>query len=620
MNKIYLVSAPQNIINAVKILSEYFPDCFSKVSKDAVSLTVTDQNSETCLMSWSQNQANIANGTITKQLRAIGELIAGNIPKNTNNYKVDSHFSTIGIMLDASRNGVMKPSEFKRWICALSLLGMNQIMLYTEDTYEIKGQDRFGYLRGRYTENELRDLDKFAKTFELEIVGCIQTLGHLEQIARWDDYKNLFDLGSTLLVGNEDTYKLIENMISSIKNSLSSSRIHIGMDEAWQLGRGKHLDLHGHRSHFDLFNEHLTKVTAICEKNGLQPMIWSDMFFTTASPTHTFYDVNAVFPDDVLSKIPKQTQLVYWDYYHNDKETYLRYIKRHREINHEPIMASGVWTWGQLWYNRKITEANVTACLDACIESGVKELFFTMWGDDGAYCDYDSSIAGLTFAAEKAYHTQTDDNNAANIFKIFTNGHDYYSDNIKLSDTLCENEFQPSVLLWDDLLLGIFMNEVKDENISILNGIKSRLKDTIRELNGKKYETTTGGDFECALSTAKLLLRKINLREKLVLAYDNKDTEMLQMVAFEALMAADLADTTENLWRRSWMRRNKPEGYEILQIRLAGISKRLREAAQRIEEFLNGEAENIPELENRPTKKQSNYYLWNQVASGSINI
>ena len=29
-------------------------------------------------------------------------------------------------------------------------------------------------------------------------------------------------------------------------------------------------------------------------------------------------------------------------------------------------------------------------------------MFFTLWGDDGAYCDFDSALAGLAFAAEQA--------------------------------------------------------------------------------------------------------------------------------------------------------------------------------------------------------------------------
>ena len=65
------------------------------------------------------------------------------------------------------------------------MLGFNRVMLYTEDTYEIPGEDFFGYLRGRYTGGELKEIDRHCAALGIELVGCIQTLAHLEQVFRW---------------------------------------------------------------------------------------------------------------------------------------------------------------------------------------------------------------------------------------------------------------------------------------------------------------------------------------------------------------------------------------------------------------------------------------------------
>ena len=62
-----------------------------------------------------------------------------------------SDYRFFGCMLDCSRNAVMTVDSVKRWIDITSDLGYNMLMLYTEDTYEIKNQPYFGYLRGRYT-------------------------------------------------------------------------------------------------------------------------------------------------------------------------------------------------------------------------------------------------------------------------------------------------------------------------------------------------------------------------------------------------------------------------------------------------------------------------------------
>lgn len=58
-------------------------------------------------------------------------------------------FNTLGVMIDCSRNAVMKASEVKKFALNLSKMGYNALLLYTEDTYEIKDEPFFGHLRGR---------------------------------------------------------------------------------------------------------------------------------------------------------------------------------------------------------------------------------------------------------------------------------------------------------------------------------------------------------------------------------------------------------------------------------------------------------------------------------------
>ena len=56
-----------------------------------------------------------------------------------------------GVMLDMSRNAVMTVENVKKYIDNLSKMGFNTLLLYIEDTYEVKNEPYFGYMRGRYT-------------------------------------------------------------------------------------------------------------------------------------------------------------------------------------------------------------------------------------------------------------------------------------------------------------------------------------------------------------------------------------------------------------------------------------------------------------------------------------
>lgn len=64
-------------------------------------------------------------------------------------------------------------------------MGMNVLMLYTEDTYEVPGEPYFGSYRGRYTKAEIQEMDAYASMFGIELVPCIQTLAHLHNALKW---------------------------------------------------------------------------------------------------------------------------------------------------------------------------------------------------------------------------------------------------------------------------------------------------------------------------------------------------------------------------------------------------------------------------------------------------
>ena len=107
---------------------------------------------------------------------------------------METYFKRFGLMIDCSRNSILNIQTFKRLVDYLSILGYNNIMLYTEDTYEVEGEPYFGYLKGRYSINEIKEMDEYAKSKGIELTPCIQTLAHLAGIFRYVDYMNIKDI------------------------------------------------------------------------------------------------------------------------------------------------------------------------------------------------------------------------------------------------------------------------------------------------------------------------------------------------------------------------------------------------------------------------------------------
>ena len=165
----------------------------------------------------------------------------------------------LGVMIDCSRNAVLKVETVRQYADLLKKMGYNTLMLYTEDTYEVDGQPYFGHFRGRYSKAELKELDAYCTKIGIELVPCIQTLAHLNEMFKWrSEYGSINDCDDILLIGEEKTYELIDAMFATVSECFTGRKIHIGMDEAYRVGTGKYQRLHGIRDRFDVINEHFT--------------------------------------------------------------------------------------------------------------------------------------------------------------------------------------------------------------------------------------------------------------------------------------------------------------------------------------------------------------------------
>ena len=160
-------------------------------------------------------------------------------------HEEEMYIPRIGVMIDASRNSVPDPGFLRALLDRMALMGLNCLILYMEDVYELEGEPRFGYMRGGYTREQLRQLDDYAHLYGISIVASIQVLGHMEKVLRFPEYASVQDSPSCLLVGEEKTYELIGKMLGTIGQCLRSRMVIVGMDETHGLGEGRYRQRNG---------------------------------------------------------------------------------------------------------------------------------------------------------------------------------------------------------------------------------------------------------------------------------------------------------------------------------------------------------------------------------------
>lgn len=587
----------EKLAAALKTLGRKYPQLSSRKGGTKLVFRKGGKTSE-CSVKTSEGTVTITYRRLNMALRMLGAVLSGVLPEKPDYCP----FEMFGVMIDCSRNAVMTVEYMKSYLDRLAVLGYNMAMLYTEETYQIKGEPFFGVMRGAYSPAEIREIDDHAAKLGIELIPCIQTLAHLEQMFRWPRFGEINDIHGILLVDEPKTYEFIEKMIVTWKNCVRSRRIHLGMDEAHGVGDGKFKTLHGEESRFDIINRHLKKVVEICSKHGLRPMMWSDMFFRCGSKHNDYYDRNCVIPEKVVKDIPKEIELVYWDYYHEDKNFYTDWIARHRALGGEPLMGSGIWTWNKFWYDHIYTDRTVVPCIEACREAKVKDVFFTMWGDDGGFCDYDSTFAGLAFAGELAFTGKVDDSIIEKKFHALFGGA-CYADILALAN-ISYSHLPP--ILWDDPLmmmyLGGFLAEKRDRaSYDVHYNYHTVVKDLAAASKhlAKAKKCGECGSIPYAKAFVDALLTKVTFVEAYLKAYRKKNNRKA---------VAELIPTAEKYVKQlkkfigefhaMWNRHNKPFGLESVQIRLAGQQARAEELVSRLKDFAAGKAVNIPETED----------------------
>lgn len=508
------------------------------------------------------------------------------------------HFRRFGTMVDCSRGAVMTVDAVKKWIDITADLGYNTLMLYTEDTYEIEGHPYFGYLRGRYSQNELRDMDNYAASKGMELIPCIQTLAHMESIFRWQTvYSDIQDCGDILLVGEEKTYELIDAMFATLHKCFCSRIVNIGMDEAHMLGRGKYQDIHGYKDRFDILLSHLQRVSEIAKKYDFELIMWGDMFFRLLQPSilGDYYDSETVMPDKVSALIPDNVNLIYWDYYSRNQDRYDRNIRSHAAIKENIWFAGGLWSWtGFVPHNRFSIDAT-GAAFHACIENGVKDVFLTIWGDDGAECSNFSLLPSLYYASEIAKGNNDMDRIKAGFEKKYGIRFDDFMllDLVGTPHETYKISNPDRYMLFNDCFAGIFDSTIEEE------GRAQTYTTCAEQLKALENNEEFGYLFATMSSLCDVLAIKYELGAQTRKAYHAKDMEALKQITEKYSSLLVLLEHFYNCFRTQWFAENKPNGFELHDIRLGGLMQRIKHCRDRLNAYIAGDLDTISEL-NEP--------------------
>lgn len=577
----------------LEILGKRFGFCSHKEGR----VLIGNKTSENLLtVSVKEQKVTITYNTLSHFLRGVGIAVRkeqeGIFTFSALN---DVNFSFSGLMADCSRNGVLNMSYAKEMLERLSMMGHNVMMLYMEDIYEVDDEPYFGYLRGRYSKAELKELDDYAHMLGIELIPCIQTLAHMDQFLMWEEMAEKYlDIDNILYVGKPEVNHLLDRILGMFSETIRSKRIHLGMDEAYQLGRGRYANEHGLRPKPEIMTDHLKTVMELSHKHGLKPMIWDDMFFSSYSRANA----------DEFS-IPEGIDLMYWDYYNNFEAHYAENIALRSKISKHLMFAGGAWRWVGYAPHHSKTLAATNASLAACKKAGVTEVIATAWADDGCECPVSACLFGCVLFGEHTYHKEFHMEEFQKSLAFYT-GLSYevhmkqeeFDILPQFTDAQKTSTVTPSKYsFYEDPLCSIFVQHERALNEDVTAHYKAL---------GQYFSNVALTEDNPALKAAhefygafgKALSLKWNLGLKLYDAYQNHDEKALrQIVENQMKPLVGLVEEVRAARMKEWYLTNKSYGFEVLDIRMGGVKQRLSSAIYILEQYLDGKLDTIEALE-----------------------
>lgn len=297
-------------------------------------------------------------------------------------------FSFRGFHLDVARGGVATVEELKKLLRWLFLLKYNYLAIYVEDLFPWDRYPDIGAKRGRYTNDEWREIKEYGKRLGIDVFPSLELCGHMEWILTLPRYWRFSEWHRAeegcLNASDPEARRFAEDLLAEALEKTDSKYIHVGGDETWALGRGRSLDktlkFEGPR----LYAEHHSKLIQMVKERGKVPLIWGDMI----AGMYLREEERGLWSEILENPAWRDALIANWDYTPGTVEYFKEKIKLFKEKGYEQVACPGLWNWNKYYPDFETALANVRNFLAAAREEGVKGFMVTAWGDDGEECLY----------------------------------------------------------------------------------------------------------------------------------------------------------------------------------------------------------------------------------------
>ncbi len=290
-----------------------------------------------------------------------------------------------GVMLDISRDKVPSMASLRDLIDRLASWKINQVQLYSEHTFAYRNHQIVHEHASPLTADEIIELDAFCRQRFVELVPNQNCLGHMNRWVEHEPYRALalapdgftdpwgmFRNAMTLDPVNPGSLELIRELLAELLPLFTSRRVHLGLDEAWELPPER----------MDEFMAWIDTLRSLPELADHELLIWGDMIAG---------DI------DRLRQIPAGVTVCEWGY--DDWHPFDERVSMLSDAGVPFWVAPGTSSWLSVVGRVPNMIGNCHAAARAALAHGAVGYLNTDWGDQGHLQQHPISDPGFVYGA-----------------------------------------------------------------------------------------------------------------------------------------------------------------------------------------------------------------------------
>lgn len=461
-----------------------------------------------------------------------------------------------GISDDISRGQVSTPENFKRIIRFMARYKLNVYEPYIEDVFQFKSYPTIGVNRGALNREDVKAILGEARKYNIDVIPVFETLGHFENILNQPEFARFaeFPGSASLDVSNDSIYVLLENMLKEIFEAFPGSSINIAADESFDVGHGNSRKLVEEKGIARVHADHYNKVFEICKKYNRHVMMYGDIILEHP---------------EILSMIPKDIEIVDWDY--GDKFSY-NHVRKFKEAGFKFYVSPAVWNFTTTFPALNIALPNIQYFTKAGIDEGALGMINSQWGDYGAETFRELNLFPYAWGAQCSWNYK-----GSNMYAFSTN---FFRDFYGTDDARVNHVYQTlsnmyGDLLWHDVWQYPLMKFKRGSwmyygmsaaaRATFTEWTAGELKSTIDEL--QKKSTSNKNEFDLMRWLVKLntwYSRKAETQSMLVEKYEGQPMDSIRLMkSIESDM--DELKVLRDEYKGLWLKTNKPDNLNLVE-------------------------------------------------------